>query len=92
MASTAPFVALVAALRAHGFGAHADRLQGVLDGTWTTSSEMISALGTVVLDIRRECAPLPPAVMRLVRASLREVRGAWPGFGLLRGLLPRWFS
>ena len=90
-ASTEPFHALASSLKAHGFAAHARRLEDILGGTWTTSSELLGELGGAVLAIRRECAPLAPDQKRLVRDCLREVHRAWPGFGLLRGLWYRWF-
>lgn len=76
-----PFYALAAALKEGGFAAHADRLEGVLNGTWTTSTELIGELGVVVIDIRKECRTLTSAQKALVRQCLREVRKALPGFG-----------
>lgn len=82
--SSRPFQALAASLRESGFIEHSARLDGVLDGTWTTSSELIGELGLVVLAIRKECRPLSPTQRILVKQCLREVRKAWPGFA--------WFS
>jgi hypothetical protein len=82
--SSEPFHALAASLREGGFTAHSARLEGVLNGTWTTSSELIGELGAVVLVIRKECRPLDATQKALVRQCLREVRKVWPGFG--------WFS
>jgi hypothetical protein len=79
--SSEPFKALATSLKGGGFAAHGDRLQGVLDGVWTTSSEMIGELGTVVLAIRKECRPLTAEQRGLVNQCLREVRKAFPGFG-----------
>lgn len=90
--SSEPFRALASSLRESGFAAHAGRLDDTLNGTWTTSSELIGELGSVVLAIRKECSPLTPDQRRLVRDCLRQVHGVWPGFGLLRGLWYRWFS
>lgn len=45
-------------LKECGLAAHASRLEDTLNGTWTTSSELIAELGSVVLEIRRECSPL----------------------------------
>lgn len=85
--SSAPFHALAAALKTGGFAAHGSRLESVLDGTWTTSSELIAELGVAVLAIRQECQPLNAAQKPLLKDCLREVRQVWPGFGLF-GWLP----
>lgn len=82
-----PFHALAAALRQGGFETHSDRLESVLNGTWTTSSELIGELGVVVMAIRKECKPLTSNQKALLKECLRQVRGVWPGFGLL-GWLP----
>lgn len=82
--SSEPFHALAASLKESGFTALARRLEGILEGTWTTSSELIGELGVAVVAVRRECRPLSAAQKALVRQCLREVRKAWPGFG--------WFS
>jgi hypothetical protein len=76
-----PFRALAASLRQSGFIAHSARLEDVLDGTWTTSSELIGELGVATLAVRRECRPLKAEHKALVRQCLREVRKAFPGFG-----------
>jgi hypothetical protein len=90
-ASTQPFVALAASLKESGFAAHASRLEDTLNGTWTTSSELLSELGSVVLGVRRECSPLTVAQKRLVKDCLRQAGCAFPGFGLLHGRWSRWF-
>lgn len=90
--STKPFVALASSLRESDFATHAGRLQDTLDGTWTTSSELIAELGSVVLRIRRECKPLTHEQKRLVKDCLRQVHGVFLGFGFLRGIWYRWFS
>lgn len=82
--SSQPFQALAASLRESGFTAQSERLEGVLDGTWTTSSELIGELGLAVIAARKECRPLSSAQKALIKQCLREVRKAWPGFG--------WFS
>ena len=82
-ASTDPFRALAAALKQGGFPDHAGRLEAVLDGTWTTSTELLGELGAAVLVIRKECRPATAEQRTLSRQCLREVRKAWPGFGLL---------
>ena len=87
--SSEPFHALAASLKEGDFAAQASRLENVLNGTWTTSSELIAELGTAVLEIRRECSPLTPAQKQLVKECLRQVRRVWPGFGLLHGIWPR---
>lgn len=87
-----PFHALAASLRDGGFAMYARRLDDVLNGTWTTSSELIAELGSVVLEIRKECSPLTPDQKRLVNDCLRQVHRVWPGFGFLTGLWYRWFS
>ncbi len=87
--SSQPFYDLAKSLKGHDeFTAHANRLEEVLNGTWTTSSELISELGSVVLNIRRECSPLTRDQRRLIKECLRQVRGVWPGFGILHGLWP----
>ena len=40
--SSEPFEALAASLEESGFTAHGKRLDTVLNGVWTTSSELIS--------------------------------------------------
>lgn len=82
--SSEPFHVLAASLKASGFAAQANRLEGILNGTWTTSTELIGELGVAVLAVRKECKPLSAHQKALVKQCLREVRKAWPGFG--------WFS
>lgn len=82
MVSTEPFHALAADLKASGFVAHGERLEGVLNGVWTTSSELIGELGVVVIAVRKDCRPSGTRQQALVKECLREVRKAWPGFGL----------
>ena len=82
--STAPFQALATALRRAGHEVPAQRLDDILTGTWTTSSELVHELGGTVMAIRRDCRPLDAEQRSLLRQCLREVRKAWPGFG--------WFS
>lgn len=77
-----PFHALAVALKEGGFAAHGDRLEGILDGTWTTSSELVAELGSTVVAIRKECEPLNSTQKALIKKCMREVRKAWPGFGL----------
>lgn len=79
--SSEPFRDLAAALREDGFTAHSSRLESILDGTWTTSSELVGELGIAVLAIRKECEPLSSSQKALVKECLRQVRRAWPGFG-----------
>lgn len=85
--SSEPFRALAAALRESGFTLHSGRLESILDGTWTTSSELVAELGVAVVAIRKECKPLTPTHKALLKECLRQVRKVWPGFGLLS-----WFS
>lgn len=80
--SSEPFRALAAALRESGFPTHSGRLESILDGTWTTSSELVAELGVAVVAIRKECKPLTPADKALLKECLRQVRKVWPGFGL----------
>jgi hypothetical protein len=80
--SSKPFYALAAALKVSGFTNHSTRLENVLNGTWTTSSELISELGVVVIAIRKECRPLSTHQKALVKECMKQVRRAWPGFGL----------
>jgi len=87
--STEPFQALADDLKASGFVAHGERLEGVINGVWTTSSELIGELGAVVVAVRKECHPLDARQKALIKACLREVRKAWPGFGLFSFLPPR---
>jgi len=82
--SSEPFHALASALREGGFTAHGRRVESVLNGTWTTSSELIGELGVAVVAARKECKPLSRAQKALLKECLREVRKVWPGFG--------WFS
>lgn len=80
MVNSEPFHALAASLRESGFTAHSRRIDEILNGTWTTSSELIAELGQAVVAARREC-PLSAAQKTLVKHCLREVRKTWPGFG-----------
>jgi len=82
--SSEPFEALAASLEESGFTAHGKRLDTVLNGVWTTSSELISELGIAVLAIRKECRPLSAGQEMSIKQCLREVRKAFPGFGWLR--------
>lgn len=84
--SSEAFVALAAALKAGGFPSHGNRLEEVLNGAWTTSSELISELGEVVLDIHKECRPLTSQQKALIKECMKQVRRAWPGFGLFSWL------
>lgn len=79
--SSRPFEALAASLRESGFITQSERIEGMLNGTWTTSSELITELGVAVVAARQECRPLSPAQKALIQQCLREVRKAWPGFG-----------
>jgi hypothetical protein len=81
--STEPFRLLAASLKAGGFAEQGARLEGVLDGVWTTSTELIGEAGAAVLAIRKECAPLSAEQEELMGRCLREVRKAWPGFGMI---------
>ena len=81
--SSEPFHVLATSLRQSGFTVHSDRLQVVLDGVWTTSSELIGELGVTVLAIRKECRPLNADQKTLIKQCLGEVRKAFPGFGWL---------
>jgi hypothetical protein len=83
-ARSEPFYALASALKESGFTTHSRRLESILNGTWTTSSELIGELGLAVVAVRKECKPLSPAQKALLKECLRQVRKAWPGFG--------WFS
>jgi len=80
--SSEPFNVLAASLRESGFTAQGKHLESILNGTWTTSTELIGELGVAVLAIRKECKPLSANQKALVKQCLREVRKAWPGFGL----------
>lgn len=82
-----PFYELAAALKSGGFAGHGARLESILDGAWTTSSELICELGVVVIAIRKECRPLTSEQKELAKACMKEVRRTWPGFGLF-GRLP----
>ena len=84
--SSEPFIKLASVLRESGFTAHSRRVESILNGTWTTSSELIAELGQAVVAVRKECKPLSPVQKALLKECLREVRKAWPGFGLLSWL------
>ena len=73
---------LAASLKESGFTAHGSHLESILNGTWTTSSELIGELGAAVIAIRKECKPLSVNQKALAKQCLREVLKAWPGFGL----------
>ena len=89
MISSTPFHALLAELRARGFTTQAARLGGLLNGVWTSSSELLGELGAELIAIHRECKPASAEQKALVRACLKEVRKAWPGFGLF-SFFPPW--
>ena len=80
--SSQPFHALAASLKESGLTTHGGRLEDILGGTWTTSTELIGELGQAVLAVRKECKTLNPAQKALIKDCLRQVRIAWPGFGL----------
>ncbi len=80
--SSQPFHALLADLKQSGFTAHSAQLERVLNGVWTTSSELLGELGQVVIAVRKECRPLTDNQKILIKECLRQVRKAWPGFGL----------
>lgn len=84
--SSEPFHALAATLKVTGFTDYSTRLENVLNGTWTTSSELIGELGVVVIAIRNECRPLTSNQKALVKECMKQVRAAWPGFGLFSWL------
>ena len=84
--SSEPFHALAAALKEGGFTTHSSQLESILNGTWTTSSELISELGAAVVAIRKECKPLTSTQKTLIKECLRQVRRVWPGFGLFSWL------
>src|SRR5512140_1054400 len=84
--SSEPFYALASALKESGFTTHGRHLESILNGTWTTSSELIAELGQPVVAIRKDCKPLDPAQKTLLKECLRQVRKAWPGFGLFSWL------
>jgi hypothetical protein len=88
--SSEPFYALASALKEGGFTTHSRHLESILDGTWTTSSELIAELGQAVVAVRKECKPLGPAQKALLKECLREVRKVWPGFGLFSWLPFSW--
>ena len=87
--STEPFHALVADLKKGGFAAHGARLESVLNGVWTTSSELMSELGVVVVAIRKECRPLTSGQKAVVKECMKQVRKVWPGFGAF-SFFPPW--
>ncbi len=79
--STLPFEQLLSSLQESGKVAAGDALKDVLQGVWTTSSEMIGELGMVVLKIRREHKDLSAEQKKLLKSCLQEVRKVYPGFG-----------
>ena len=85
-ASTEPFRALASALKDGGFATHGSHLENILDGVWTTSSELVNELGQAVITIRKECKPLSPSQRALLKECLRQVRIVWPGFGMFSWL------
>ncbi|MDT8991930.1 hypothetical protein RQP54_13750 [Curvibacter sp. APW13] len=80
-ASSEPFERLAHRLKAVGFPEQAAQLDAVLQGVWTTSSELLGELGRVLLLIRRECRPRDAETKALLKICANEVRKAWPGFG-----------
>jgi hypothetical protein len=80
--SSEPFYILASSLNKSGFTTHGHRLESILSGTWTTSSELIAELGQAVVDVRKECKPLSRTQKALIKECLRQVRKAFPGFGL----------
>lgn len=81
-----PFKILAMSLKQSGFTAKGEDLESILNGAWTTSSELINELGVEILAIRKQCSPLNANQKALVKQCLREVRKAWPGFGALSWL------
>ena len=79
--SSEPFHSLASTLKESGFTTHGARLESILNGTWTTSSELIGELGVAVIAVRKECKPLSPPQQALLKECLRQVRKVWPGFG-----------
>lgn len=80
--SSEPFHLLAASLNESGFIAQGKRLENILNGVWTTSTELIGEVGIALLDIRKACQPLNADQKTLIKRCLREVRKAWPGFGI----------
>lgn len=80
--SSAPFHALASDLKKTGHTVHGARLESTLNGVWTTSTELTGELGQVVIAIRRECHPLTGNQKALIKECLKQVRKAWPGFGI----------
>lgn len=85
--SSKSFHALAASLKESGFTNHGSRLESILDGTWTTSSELIAELGVAVLAVRKECKPMSREQKILLKECLRQVRKVWPGFGWFNSVL-----
>lgn len=81
-----PFHILMESLKQGGFVAESNRLAQVLNGTWTTSSELIGELGLALLEIRKNRKSFSPAERLLLKRCMREVRKAWPGFGIFSWL------
>ena len=89
-----PFEKLAASLNRSGNTAYGQMLDQALGSTCTTSSELISRIGEVVVEIHLECDALDREQRSLVRQCIKEVRKAFPGYALFQ-MLPltgRWFA
>ncbi len=60
-------------LRSHGFTAEADRLQGILQGVWTTSNELYGELRVALNQIRKERGGLPTEIAAEIRRLIKSV-------------------
>ena len=60
-------------LRSHGFTAEADRLQEILQGVWTTSTELYGELRLALNEIRKGRGDLPPEIAAEIRRIIKSI-------------------
>lgn len=75
------FAALIHQLRAEGYPEDADRLHAVrYEIAWTTGTELLGELGLAILAFKRKRPRMSPTLRGHVKACLKIVRRAWPGW------------
>jgi hypothetical protein len=60
-------------LRTHGFTPEADRLQEILQGVWTTSTELYGELRLALTKIRKERRDLPSDIAAEIRRLIKSI-------------------
>jgi len=73
---------LIAELRKRALYGPADSLSGLLAAPWTSSTEMIGALGLAVLRLQADERTFPRELAPLASRCMKEVRKVWPDIRL----------